>query len=199
MKKDITLNDRERQFVEICKKCDLFFKELLDDAMASQHLHISQEAAFYLMGILTLSIKKDPHSETESLAEKYILAHHTEEMEKFRTVGDLSLIVAGIWWQSLLRKSVDVDYYIDLGSDSYQKVSETSSGDLSDLFEELAQNFRNIVNILAETTRCISEANMSNRDILRMYEVWLRTHNKFIAEKLVSLGINPVNVKTTKQ
>lgn len=193
------MNDREQQFVEICKRCDLFFKESLDNAIASQHLYISQEATFYLMGILILGVKKDPHSETESLAEKYLLAQYTEETEKFRIVGDLSLIVAGIWWQSLLRKLVDVDYYIDLGSHSYQKVSEISSGDTFDLFEELAQNFRNIVNVLTEATRCISEANMSNGNILRMYEVWLRTHNKFIAEKLISFGINPVNIKTTKQ
>lgn len=193
------MNDGERQFVEICNKCDLFFKESLDNAIASQRLYISQEATFYLMGILILGMKKDPHSETQSLAEKYLLAQYTEETEKFRTVGDLSLIVSGIWWQSLLRKLVDVDYYIDLGIHSYQKVSETSPGNTSDLFEELATNFRNIVNILIETTRCISEANMSDRDILRMYEVWLKTHNKFIAGKLISLGINPVNIKTIKQ
>ena len=193
------MNDKERQFIEICKKCDLFFKESLDNAMASQRLYISQEAVFYLMGILVLGMKKDPHSETESLAEKYLFAQYTEETEKFRAIGDLSLIVAGIWWQSLLRKLVDVDYYINLGGHSYQKVSETGSGNLSDLFEELAQNFKNIVNILTETTRCISEANMNDRDILRMYEVWLRTNNKFIAEKLRSLGINPININTRKQ
>lgn len=193
------MNDRAQQFIEIYKKCDLFFKESLDDAMASQRLHISQEAAFYLMGILVLGMKKDPHGETESLAEQYLLAQHTEETEKFRAIGDLSLIVAGIWWQNLLRKLVDVDYYVDLGSHSYQKVSETSSGDLADLFEELAQNFKSIVNILTETTRCISEANMSDSDILRMYEVWLRTQNTFLEQKLRSLGINVVEVKTTKQ
>ncbi len=193
------MTDKPEQPVEAYKKCDLFFKAALDDAMANQRLHISQEAAFYLMGILVLGMKKDPHSETKSLAEKYLLAQHAKETEKFKTIGDLSLIIAGIWWQSLLRKLVDVDYYVVLGSHSYQKVSETSSGGLSDLFEELAQNFRNIVNILTETTRCISEANFSDNDILRMYEVWLRTQNTFLEQKLRLLGINVVPCKTTRQ
>ena len=56
-----------------------------------------------------------------------------------------------------------------------------------------------LVNILSETTRCISEANLSDSNILRMYEVWLRTHNDFIAKKLRSLGINVVPGKTTRQ
>lgn len=193
------MDDNAKQFIEICKKCDAFFKEVLDDAIQNQHVQISQEAAFYLMGVLLMGIRVDPNANSKSLAERYLIAHENEKIEEFKAVGDLSLIVAGVWWQSLLRKLIDVDYYISLGSQSYQKASEVTPKNLSDLFEELSENFRDMVNILIEATRCVSEANLSNSNILRMYEVWLRTHNDFLAAKLKSLGIAVVPGKTTVQ
>ena len=72
--------------------------------MTSQRVHISQEAAFYLLGILIMGVKKNPSADTETLAEKCLTAYHTEEANAFRVIGDSSLILAGIWWQSLLRK-----------------------------------------------------------------------------------------------
>src|SRR3989344_2889535 len=117
------MSDINNKSIEQCKKCDLFFKEALDEAIANQHLDISQEAAFYIMGVLLFGVKKDPHTETKSMAEKYITAQHTEETERFRKIGDLCLLIAGIWWQSLLRKMVDVDYYIDIGRHCYARVS----------------------------------------------------------------------------
>lgn len=193
------MDDNTKQFLELYKRCDAFFKEVLDEAISNQHVQISQEAAFYLMGILLMGIKTDPGADVQSLAEKYLAAYKSERPEEFRFVGDASLIIAGIWWQSLLRKLGDVDYYIGLGSQSYQKASEITPKNLSELFEELSENFRNLVNILIEATRCVSEANLSHRDILRMYEVWLRTQNTFLAEKLKSLGVEVVPGKTTVQ
>lgn len=193
------MDDQTKEFIEICKRCDLFFKEALDDALANQHVRISQEAAFYLLGILIMSVKKGPNADKETLAEKYLTSHHSEEANAFRAIGDSSLIIAGIWWQSLLRKLVDVDYYINIGSHSYRKASETTPKNLAELFEELSENFHKLVNIMIEATRCISEANMSDKDILRMYEVWLRTHNTFLEQKLRALGITPIPGKTTQQ
>lgn len=192
-------DDQTKKFIETCKKCDEFFKEILDDALNNQHLQISQEATFYLLGVLLMGMKRGPNDDTRSMTEKYLLAQHNEQASALKAVGDLSLIIAGIWWQSLLRKLVDVDYYITIGSLSYQKASEITPKNLADLFEELSENFSNIVNVMTEATRCISEANMSNNDILRMYEVWLRTHNRFLAEKLKDLGLNVVSGTTTRQ
>jgi len=193
------MNDKAKEFIEIREGCDLFFKETLDDALGNQHLRISQEVAFYLLGILLIGVRKGPDDETRSVAERYMLAQSNEQVDELKAVGDSSLIIAGIWWQSLLRRLVDVDYYIAVGSRSYQKASEVSPKNLADLFEELSDNFNSIVNVMAEATRCISEANMSNNDVLRIYEVWLRTHNTFLEKKLRSLGINVVPGKTTKQ
>ena len=193
------MNNKAKEIIEAHKRCDAFFKEILDNALNNQRLQISQEAAFYLLGILIMGMKKDPNMDTKTLAEKYLIACHTEEATAFKAIGDLSLIIAGIWWQSLLRKLIDIDYYINIGSRSYRKASEATPRNFAELFEELSENFDQIVNIMIEATCCISEISMSDKDILRMYEVWLRTHNIFIEQKLRSLGIDVVPGTTTKQ
>ena len=188
-----------KQYREICEKLDLFFKEALDEAIHNQHVRLSPEAAFYLLRIITYGFSNGPNADPKSLGQRYLEAFSREDAQPFKAVGDTSLLIAGIWWQHLLRMSVDVDYYLELGSRSYQKASETSSKNLSELFEELSRKFSAMADVLTETTQCISDAKMTDKDILRMYEVWLRTHNIFLERKLRSLGINPVPGKTTRQ
>ena len=185
------------QLVEIHQRCEVFFKEQLDGAFARQHISISQESAFYLLVIMSLGLKTYPGLQTQSLAERYLAAQREERPDVLRDVGDLSLIIAGIWWQSLARRLVDVDYYIILGRLSYKMVSEMGLPVQSDLFEELSQNFLDLVNVLMEASQCVTDAVTSNRDILRMYEVWQRTRNDLLAAKLRSLGINVIPVGET--
>lgn len=186
------MDDKAERFLEIFKQCDSFFKESIDNAIKNQRAHISDEAKFYLMGVLVMGFNTDPHSDTKGLTEKYMIAQNSESYEGFRIIGDWALLISGIWWQSLLRKSIDVDYYIDIGRQAYQQASASAPRNLSQLLEELADNFVVAVDILIEVTECINKAKVSNTDILRMYEVWQRTHSVFIEQKLRSLGINVV-------
>jgi len=192
------MDEETKELIEKCKKCDAFFKEILDTAIEKRRVEISQEMAFYLLDILRLGLKEDPHFDAETTIKRYEIAFGSRGPESFRAIGDSALIIAGIWWQSLSRKILDIDFYIKLGRLSYQREAEKQKN-LTELFEELSENFDKSVNILMEATRCISEANMTNRDLLRIYEVWLETHNAFLEEKLRSYGINPVNTKAPKQ
>ena len=196
------MDDKAKQLIEIYKKCDGFFKEALDEAIRNQHVQISEEAAFYLMGVLVGHLEIEESPDGRAMAQRYheaLLASGNKKSVEFKKLGDASLLVAGIWWQSLLRKLVDVDYYIDIGRRAYQLAGKNTSKSFSEIFEELSDNFVDIVDIIAEATRSISEAKMSDTDILRMYEVWLRTHNPFLETKLRELGINVVPGKTTRQ
>ena len=192
------MDSQTKELIEKCKKCDAFFKEILDTAIEKRRVEISQKVAFYLLDILRLGLKKDLRFDAETTIKRYEAAFGSMEPESFRAIGDSALIIAGIWWQSLSRKILDIDFYIKLGRLSYQREAEKQKN-LTELFEELSENFDKSVNILMEATRCISEANMTNRDLLRIYEVWLETHNAFLEEKLRSYGINPVNTKAPKQ
>ena len=183
--------------LEQCRQCDAFFKEILDKAIKNQNLQISDVAEFYILSLLVAGLKKGPYENNESIAERYARARLNNELRILRDIGDLSLIISGVYWQSLLRKPVDVDYYISIGRHAYTLAGE--SGDsLSELFDELSEKFTGIVNVLTEATNCI-ETSTSDVNILRMYEVWLRTRNPFLEQRLRSLGINVIPGKITRQ
>ena len=192
----------KKPLIEIHRKSDLFFKEALEKASRNQHLEISEDANSYVLGVLIKVLRHRPEDKQlneGTVAEKYMAALAGEHHDLFRAVGDSSLIIAGIWWQSLIRKIVNVDHYIEIGSRSYQGASYTAPQVLTDLFDELADNFKNLVNVLAEATACIYGSRLSNSDVLKMYEVWLRTHNIFLAGKLKELGVDVVLGTTKKQ
>ncbi len=196
------MDDNTKPLLEAHKQCDLFFKEVLSEAIDHQRVKISEEVAFYLLGILIGTLRyeeKDRKRHEDIMAKAYVRAVAGQCHDLFKVVGDSSLVIAGIWWQELARKFVDVDYYVNIGVSSYKKAGETGQRSLSDLFDELAGNFTGLVDILTEATACIYQSNLSNSDILRMYEVWLRTHNIFLAKKLKDLGVNVVPGTTTRQ
>jgi len=186
------MSNQEIQIIEVYKKCDAFFSEILNRAVTNQGVQISEEANFYLLSVVLVGLKVGPNHYEQSLAEKFLIAQRGGRFEDLKLVGDLSLIIAGLWWQSLIKKLVDVDYYIDLGSCSYRQVGEIGQIQLSDLFEELSQNFTALVNVLIEVSLTISEAR-DDRGLWRMYEVWQRTGNQFLEAKLREHGINVVS------
>ena len=61
---------------------------------------------------------------------------------------------------------------------------------LQQVFEELAEKFSLLVDVLNDIAQ---QAHIfDQRDILRLYELWVRTGSKRAQEKLQGLGITPV-------
>ena len=108
----------------------------------------------------------------------------------FRQVGDVSLYVAGYFQDSLSRKLVDVDYYIDMGGTAYKQVAQRAEEEvLRGLYEELSEKFAAFVEVLAEISD--KTAQKSEKDLLRMYELWVRTKSERAAKALQEAGILP--------
>ncbi len=94
----------------------------------------------------------------------------------------------------MARKLVDIDYYVHMGGSAYGALSEHVRGSrrgkiFSSVFAELAVKFQEFVDVLAE----VRNAAGSHRDIdiLRTYEIWLRTGSERAAGMLRELGIEP--------
>ena len=109
-------------------------------------------------------------------------------------VGDTSLFVAGFFGESFPRRLVDVDYYIDIGGSAYGSLSANVRGTLrgrvfGSVFAELAEKFREFVDVLAEVRDAAK--GIDDIDVLRMYELWLRTKSARAARLLRSRGIEP--------
>ncbi len=186
------------RLIEAYKKCDAYFKEVIDEAKKNQRIQISEEVAAYLMWLLIQALRKDPQLNPEPLIKRYLNIINEEGTEIFRDVGDLSLIIVGIWPESLTKKLIDPDYYVRIGSLAYKRESEANAT-LDGLFEELSMKFAQCADILNEATHLVPESDLTPINILKLYEKWLKTHNESYRKKLEKVGINPIDLKVRKQ
>jgi hypothetical protein len=112
-----------------------------------------------------------------------------------KRLGDVALFISGLFSGSLNRKVVDIDYYIAMGGTAYSCVHDLV-GKRADgwgrrsLFADLADNFSDLVDVLGEVG---DRSNLSsNRDVLRTYELWLKTGSSRAYDKLQRFGLNPL-------
>lgn len=116
-----------------------------------------------------------------------------------RRLGDVALFISGFFGDSLARRAVDVDYYSRMGEAAYSTLCHAPASRrdalLSDVYAELAEKFLVIVDALADVSQ---EARVFNEnDILRLYELWVRTGSERAAEILQRLGIEPARGNTS--
>lgn len=174
------------------------FNELVTSAMERQKVEADDLARFYLASLLAGFIKS-ARLDNEPLANKYMKAlgsRRVEQAQLFKELGDLALFISGFFSDSLNRKIIDIDYYILMGASSYGQLVAiyrgSSGAPLVPLFSELEEKFAVFVNVLAE----VSERSRltTSRDILRVYERWLKTRSGQAENILRDLGISPIDV-----
>jgi hypothetical protein len=183
-----------------------YFHNELHEALNHQKIRAGSETVFYLTNLLTMYARSDELFEQtdygvdiKPLAVIYSEALN-EPSVQIRTrllqrLGDTALFIAGVFADSLNRKLVDVDYYVAMGGTAYAQVSDCMRGyrsvkSLATLFNELREKFINFVDVLNEVSERSNLA--SDRDVLRLYEIWVRTGSKRCEAQLRKLGIEPV-------
>ncbi|MFI5396886.1 MAG: hypothetical protein ACHQ9S_15220 [Candidatus Binatia bacterium] len=172
-----------------------FFRELLQDAMRTQDVRSSEDSEFYLVKLLEGFARAEQDWFTRPLALEYLESFHSPPLHRYgklKRVADTSLFVAGVFMESLHRKLVSSDYYVQLGRTAYGHLSVLSSGRRAvpaDLFSELAERFSDFVRVLAE----ISFERLFQGDIhtLRVYTRWMYTRNERDTRWLLRRGIIP--------
>ena len=189
-----------------------FFKDSVATAMAKQGVAADDHTAFYVVNLLTLFARQEtlydggkPGPGLQPLALLLAAAAESPNRETrnaiLRRVGDTSLFVAGFLGDGFARKLIDVDYYIDMGGAAYGRLSDNVRGTregraFGTVFGELAEKFRDFVDVLAEIRDSGKAAAI---DVLRLYEVWLRTGSRRAARLLREHGLEPnatLNVAT---
>ncbi|MDX1607025.1 MAG: hypothetical protein R3202_12585 [Candidatus Competibacterales bacterium] len=184
-----------------------FFQGVVSEAVEKQSIAASEETVHYVVNLLvsftdtrTLYERTPDGLMITPLASLYgeaVAATNPEERtQRLKRLGDLALFVAGVFTDSLNRKPVDVDYYIAMGGNAYDYLSDTTRTvwrwqALSGVFGELAENFTGFVDVLGEV--CEQAHFRNDRDILRLYELWLRTGSARAARQLRRVGIEPAS------
>jgi hypothetical protein len=169
-----------------------YFRELITQALGKKRLNTIPETEFYLVNLLSDFITTEKLSEEPlALMLKEALEQPETETQRqlLRRVGDMSLYVAGFFQDSLNRKLVDVDYYIEMGGVAYKQVEIRTEKVQREVYGELAAKFPNFVDVLAEISDHTGVK--TERDILRLYEVWVRTRSERAAKALQEAGILP--------
>lgn len=185
-----------------------YFYELLDSAFSKRSFRPTAETEFYLVNLLNQFMTTDAlyARNSEGRHEEGALAllvkeavdtpGGTAQRMMFRQVGDLSLYTAGFFQDSLNRKLVDLDYYIDMGGHAYrQAATRHEEASLKKIFEELSHRFGKFVDVLAD----VSDQTMlkTERNLLRLYDTWVTTKSVRAERLLHEAGIVP-NKNTKK-
>lgn len=171
-----------------------YFRELVEAAFQHQHLAAGELTSFYLVNLLTGFVRVDgtPSADAEPLGLRLAEALQSagvRQRDGLRRVGDHSLFISGFFSDSLNRRLVDVDYYIQLGERAYGSLARQGDDTLAEVFDELAAKFTAFVDVLGEVSE--RTALTSNTDLLRLYEKWVRTRSRRSGDLLASRGIVP--------
>jgi hypothetical protein len=181
-----------------------YFKDALHGALESQRLSIEDQTEHYVVNLLTLFARSEELFERtpEGPRLKPLVVMLSEALESrsaddrnrnLQRLGDVSLFVAGFFAQSFARKLIDIDYHIAMGGRAYGVLAEALSRGrgrvLGNVFAELSEKFQPMVDALNE----LAEAayTHSDKDILRLYEIWLKTGSRRSYALLKRLGVDP--------
>jgi hypothetical protein len=183
-----------------------FFRDALHDALAHQHVAVEGETEHYVVNLLTLFSDADALYERADgsqrsrlkplavmLGEALEAPTHEARFRALQRLGDVSLFIAGFFSAGFARKLVDIDYHIAMGGRAYGTLAENCSPargrTMRQVFAELAAKFTPMVDALNE----ISETSYqhSDRDRLRLYELWVKTGSERSRRLLRKLGVEP--------
>ena len=178
-----------------------FFYHHVQESMKHQNITISKYSEHYLVNLLVDYTRSHNafsliHNDGRPLALIYHQAHHEQasaRIKTFKALGDFSLFTTGFFPDSFNRKVIDLDYYIVLGRSAYGHLSQilerVNRSSFNLLFDELAEKFVSITNILSEISS--TSATQWNDGILRVYERWLKTGSRRDERLLFSRGVIP--------
>lgn len=170
-----------------------FFRDLVNKAKTN----VSDDMKSYVVSLLTryirseeLFVEKDGKQEFPTLVFLYQEAINTSSSAKYQKLGDTALYISGFMPDSLNRKLVDVDYFAQMGSMAYEQVSVINQ---AMLFRKMAKSFSQLMDMLSEVSDFEPK---DEKDLLRLYELYILTKSPRLKAKLIAKGINPLGDKS---
>lgn len=187
-----------------------FFKDSLHGALAKQRVSVEDQTEHYVVNLLTLFARSEAlyDNTPDGLRLRPLVAIlcdaleapcGTERNRALQRLGDVSLFIAGFFAHGFAARLIDLDYHIAMGGRAYATLAEANSRGrarvLGAVFAELAEKFQPMVDALNEVSE--TSYSHSDRDILRLYEIWLKTGSPRSYTLLKRLGVNPTTAGGT--
>ena len=185
-----------------------FFRDAVHEALERQKVGVEDHTEHYVVNLLTMFAHADALVEPTAegrrlkplalmLAEAASAPTDEQRSRALQRLGDVSLFVSGFLPQGFARRLVDVDYHIAMGGRAYGTLADNCGPGargraLAGVFAELAAKFQRLVDALNDVSE-MSWRN-SDRDLLRLYEVWLKTGSPRAHALLREGGVDPTVV-----
>jgi hypothetical protein len=198
------MDERRTQVLPVANLRE-FFRDTLHEALVHQHLAVDGQTEHYVVNLMTLYARSEALYEMtpEGLRLKPLVAMLCEALEAapgtsernrtLQRLGDVSLFVAGFFARSFATKLIDIDYHIAMGGHAYGTLARTTGRGrgrvLAAVFGELSEKFQPMVDALNEVSEGAGAP--SDGDILRLYEIWLKTGSARCYAQLRRLGVDP--------
>ena len=184
-----------------------YFRTSIEGVISKQGVEVDPHATHYVVNLLTLFSRSDELYQDDGetyglrplalmLADAAVAPSAAERNYSLQRIGDVALFISGFFADSLIDKPVDIDYYIHMGENAYGSLSEEVRGtfrgnSFANTYKELAINFQILVDVLNEVR---DEARQeSDVDLLRTYEIWLKTGSKRAIGLLRQHGVVPIS------
>jgi len=190
-----------------------FFHDSVQTALRKQRVDVDDHTEHYVVNVLTMFARSEELYEStpegirlkplaRMLADAADASSPQQRDESLRRLGDVSLFVAGFFAQSFARKLVDIDYHIAMGGRAYGTLADNLRGSIrgqafAAVFLELAQKFQRLVDVLNEVAEMAHTH--TDKDILRLYEIWMKTGSPRAFAILQRLGVAPVLQSARKE
>lgn len=179
-----------------------YFRDTLQGALAHQQIAIEEQTQQYVVNLLTLFARSEAlYDRTPEgarikplvvmLSDALQAPTEAERQVALQRMGDVSLFIAGFFAPGFARKLIDIDYHIAMGGRAYGTLAHSLGRGrravLGGVFAELAGKFQLLVDALNEISE--SAYRHSQRDVLRLYEIWLKTGSERARRLLRGLGV----------
>ncbi len=187
-----------------------FFHDSMQTALRQQKVAVDDHTEHYVVNVLTQFARSEElYEQTPEGVRLKPLAHMLAEASEARSaqqregalrrLGDVSLFIAGFFAQSFARKLIDIDYHIAMGGRAYATLADSSRNTMrghafAAVFMELAQKFQRLVDVLNDVAEM--SYTHTDQDILRQYEIWMKTGSPRAYSILRRLGVEPVPAMT---
>ena len=184
-----------------------FFHDSVQQALKHQHVDVEDQTEHYVVNVLTMFARSEALYDNDQqtvglpplanlLAAALDAPTADQRNQLLQRLGDVSLFVAGFFSHSFARKLVDVDYHIAMGGRAYSSLADSIRSPrgraIASVFSELASKFQRMVDVLNDVAEMARPA--TDKDVLRLYEIWLKTGSPRARRLLSQLGVEPVAV-----
>jgi hypothetical protein len=185
-----------------------FFRDSVHDALERQSVGVDDHTEHYVVNLLTMFSRSEALFDATAdgprlrplalmLADAAEATSREARLRTLQRVGDVSLFVAGFFARSFARRLVDIDYHVALGGHAYGTLAGSCGRDtrgraLVTVFAELADKFQRLVDALNDVSEMAYRHD--GHDVLRQYEIWLKTGSPRAYGILRGLGVEPAVV-----